>query len=967
MVNCPKCGSSFVSKYSDNYFCESCQTEFSVEFEFHGKDKHITTSTEDITIQNGYKRPKDNYELLDFVRDQNDFVINYLSKDKFDLNDSRDMKIDYIVRNFPLLKIEYGIVEAKDKLEHVDFLDGLDESMFNFLCNSFDIKEGNKQDKIYYLLFNDIGDIYLEMFRFESKQKDKVKISKLDDFVFNQICKYFEVSGDDKDEKINYLLQNYPQSDIEKQIDYAYEKLRFKDELASLEVFVFNYICKSLDVHSRYKKDKIDLLLENYSLPKIIREVNIGKKKLEFKESLENLDSLILDYICYKLEVPKKSKKDKIKFLLDNFSIKEIESEIKKGKIRITYKEKLSLLDDPIIYHLSKVFDVPYNNKRDQVDYLYYKVSLDSIKETANSAMKKYSLINDLNEDELKFLYNTLCIEEGSEIYEYENLKELYECIISNFSYNKIRCGKQLADKKLSFKDELNNLNDDEFEIIQDAYSLSDKSKDYCINFLLNNKSIREINRNFKKINAYNRLMETDELVFKLISDNLLFDASQNEKEANIKELINKYSLTGIYSEIRAANEKADICRELMKIDDLTFRFISDILLSDASQNVRESDVLTILKEYDSVKINSEIRIAKEKVKLYELLKNDEGLVQYLLYRFKIPKNLESKTEKLFYLIGRNVNIDIKSEISNFEDKNDEFKQLNSLNDQEFKALDKIDDILGDTKEEKIFNLISNKSKNNLNSLIEKIKENTKFINYLKNTDENVFKLVSNYFSVPEFSKDKKIDYLINEISKEEICKKINLFQDRFNYVNELDDDAFELLSKQFIISSKSNKEEIIIELLENKDFYLIKDKSSFISNNIEFYQYLYDLDEKIFNILFKELIAPYKKYANSNFSEKIHFIVKKYKFNDVKSKINEILEKLDYISDNLIDDNIYQNIFDEFNIAENLSKEEKIDYLNLNYPLDEIVEKIDHFISVSTFSGKIRYKFKNLFNRDEK
>lgn len=908
MVNCPRCGSSRVSKDSGKFKCDLCKTIFTASHDYVVED--IIFNNHPVFNDEQTEKYRKDLKKRHLLKNQDKMIIDYIYPNP-SFNGPKRVKIDHLVNHYSYEQIDNMISAAKKDLNGRFLLESLDATIFELLCSNLNVYEGSHYEKVLYLLKNfSKSDLEFEVNNIYRRYEYKLTLENLDGDTYKYLCHDLHVSGSTINEEIENLLNENSFMDIDYGLKRAKAKKEFKKDLESLEVYVFNHVCKSLDIHSRYKKDKIDLLLLNYSISEIEKEINSGRIKLECKEKLESFKTPFLNYICDDLDVSGNNKKDKINNILESFSIKEINDEINKVEIRLDYMNKLENLEDWLFEYICDDLSIMGTSENEKIHYILNDYQFHKLKNILNNVLEKFSIFKYLKSSEFKIYYDTLYFHNSQvkkqKFDRFSEKEDFYPILISDFSLNELKASKEIYDEKMEFKSKLKIMSDTQFEIIQEDFNILNESKGDSIDYLISNLTVKEINRELDKITLFDKLDSLDQLQLNFIFNSFPYLNHNNDNINKIKDILNKNSFE---------------------------------------------------------KINSEISDANDKAKYYNMLMgSDKELISYLCYEFSIYNDLSSKNNTIFNLISNHSLNDIKLRKSNFDNKFKEYGTLNSLSERELKRI-KLD--RSSSKEEKIYYLIDKYSKKELHDLFSRIDEEVKCMDALNDLKSDTFILTSKRLSVPDLSPDEKIDFILNNHSIRTIYDEISSSYVQLYTLESLDAFTLSFLSEKYLSSEQCDKNDVALNLLIKTSYSEIESDISLINKNKNSYKLLNELECNILKILFKWMYPSLEDDLNNYSRYEYMDLIAKTKTTILEENLNTVLEQLDYISNNLQDEKIYSKVFEDFEILEDLSHAEKIEYLSLNYPLEVVVEKIDHYIYVSTFSGKIITKLKKLFSKN--
>ena len=205
---------------------------------------------------------------------------------------------------------------------------------------------------------------------------------------------------------------------------------RMKKELNNFDEDILEYYISKYEIpdYCTKKEERIDYLAENYStiLEKdflYLKRNYFEPKNILLEDKLDDLDNFTLKLFFSKFELPffGTNKNRRIKYILENFSFKEIESAISSSKEEaIKRKEKtkelesqLDILDDDSLEVLYKKFHIsPHLRKEskrrslllDDPDIVLNEIN--QIKVANAEKMELIEKINSLSDEDINTLFN---------------------------------------------------------------------------------------------------------------------------------------------------------------------------------------------------------------------------------------------------------------------------------------------------------------------------------------------------------------------------------------------------------------------------------------------------------------------------------------------------------------------------------------------------------------------------------
>lgn len=645
---------------------------------------------------------------------------------------------------------------------------------------------------------------------------------------------------------------------------------------------------------------------------------------LEFNELLNDLEPHIFNFILDNLsEVPSDlSKKEQIEFITSNYSQDTIDDLIDEyNAFEIETTETLDSLEDDIFGLVTMGLDVPEDDKEEQISYIITNYSKDKIEYAIYEAELKRDIIEELEElDDEQFNLIVCHFNLSDEIGERETL---INCIFDNYSISQVKTAMEIADKKMVFYNDMLGFDDDVFSFICFNYS----SLDY------NNFKALE-NKESRKDKAY--------------------------------YLISNYSPSELHQKASEFVGKIDLFNSLDTLDEVFFRILIKNMNAYSFFLDRIAIIYNLMINYSDYIIYIEMDKARESFKTYDELRNLEDIkLLFLANYLNAPEemienwiNVSDFDNNIF----KDYDVNPKNHIISFyiddeeEEKEEELEvkrnKLFGINYFDFNPL-KLS-----PKEEIAYYIYKNKSEEDiiegLNSfpnvivdsdgnLVEGMNDSISNSNLKRDTDndsddnlddsdnkegDNISSNDDSTVKVDiEGADDGKSDEVEVKISDEDSDSNKTLDESDKDNSSEDSDDA--------------DKDSNSAEDLEGADGPEVaeKDSSRPEVSKEEFTKMLNELDGDVFKILTKKLAI-----VENNKVSIIDHIVSNYNYYEIEDRIKLISFKKDhYVRLDALDDATFSIFLKEFSTVPNsFNRFEKIDYIINNYSYGYIESRLE-------------------------
>ena len=236
-----------------------------------------------------------------------------------------------------------------------------------------------------------------------------------------------------------------------------------------------------------------------------------------------------------------------------------------------------------------------------------------------------------------------------------------------------------------------------------------------------------------------------------------------------------------------------------------------------------------------------------------------------------------------------------------------EFNEL--LNDLEPHIFNFITDNLSElpndlSKEEQIEFITSNYTQEEIEDLIEEYNmfeiEMTETLNSL---EDNILEMIAKGLKIPDFDKDKEINYIITNFPKDQIEYAIYDAELKYELQAELYDleyEEFELIANHFDLSKElHDKESIIDYMIENYTVSQINTAIEIADKKMVFYNEMLDFDDEVFSfICFNYASLDYNSFKSlenqDSRKDKAYYLISNYSPYELNQKAAYFANKID-------------------------------------------------------------------------
>lgn len=388
-------------------------------------------------------------EYVDYLFENYDEV--FISKIMKGLK-SYDNTIFSFYKIIAILRIESiqnRVERLEKKLELISEInDNYDEKFINRLMSEYPVKPTeeltSKISKIEFLVEMESDYIKSQIKNLENRMEYAKELkNSLDDDTLERLCEINEVPKryKNRNSRFEYMIKNHV--NIPKSLDKINEENRKMEFIDSFDDDTFNMLCEIREVPSECidKEDKIKYLISNFQMKQIESTIN----KINYGVELRNsLDDETLERLCEILEVPEgyEDRNSRIDYLImNNIDIKRGFKKIKKQNIRIDF---LNSIDDDIFSWLCEILEVPTEfSKENKIKYLLSNYTMKKIKSTIQKIEYMKKIENSLDDYTLSRLCEILDVP-----IEYVDKKSCMGYLMANFPLSKIKSTlKKVKDK----------------------------------------------------------------------------------------------------------------------------------------------------------------------------------------------------------------------------------------------------------------------------------------------------------------------------------------------------------------------------------------------------------------------------------------------------------------------------------------------------------------------------------------
>ena len=420
-------------------------------------------------------------------------------------NNTKEEKIKIILHNSPSDRIEDLIKKYTNQLKLENYLYNLDSTIFNILTK--DLSSNSKEQKIKILIEeNSLEKIKKDVKKIENKID---MINNIPEKRFNILCMNLNAFGSSKIKNIENLLKNHTMNRIQKELTNIKRNDEYVQYLMTLPDDTINELSLKFNVPCTYitKEDKCYYITNRHSKMDIGYEIYKINEYNKFKEYLKLQSDDTINKLRLRLQIPQvyDSKDIIIDYLLNNFSLDEIKYEInfnKEEKLRLI--KKYSELGNMIIYKLDNYFPelTGYNEKKDKINYLVENYSYIIIDERVNQI--KLNIEKETNK--FKLIFDKLMKKTQEKTFEHFSIIGFNrkEILFNNFSLNEINNYIKDFEREYFYPIFYNEIDEKVLSIIFEEFMIPPKlnSKKEKLDYLFNENYV---NRMCDVINAINK------------------------------------------------------------------------------------------------------------------------------------------------------------------------------------------------------------------------------------------------------------------------------------------------------------------------------------------------------------------------------------------------------------------------------------------------------------------------------
>lgn len=645
---------------------------------------------------------------------------------------------------------------------------------------------------------------------------------------------------------------------------------------------------------------------------------------LEFNELLNDLEPHIFNFILDNLsEVPSDlSKEQQIEFITSNYSQETIDDLIDEyNAFEIETTETLDSLEDDIFGLVAMGLDVPEDDKEEQISYIITNYSKDKIEYAIYEAELKREIIAELEElDDEQF---NLIVRHFNLSDEIGKRETLINSILDNYSISQVKTAIEIADKKMVFYNEMLGFDDDVFSFICFNYS----SLDY------NNLKALENNES-RKDKAY--------------------------------YLISNYSPTELHQKASEFFAKIDLFNSLDSLDEVLFRILIKNMNAYSFFLDRLDIIYNLMINYSDYIIYIEMDKARESFRTYDELRNLEDIkLLFLANYLNAPEEMIENWIKVSDFdnnIFKDYDVNPKNHIISFyiDDEEEEKEEEPKVKRNSLFGINyfEINPLKLSPKEEIAYYIYKNKSEEDI------IEGLNSFPNVIVDSDGNLVEGMNDSISNSNLKRDTdndSDDNLDDSDNKEgdnissndDSTVKVDIEgvddgkSDEVEVkISDEDSDSDKTLDESDKDNSSegsddADKDSNSAEDLEGADVPEVAEKDSprpEVSKE-EFTKMLNELDGDVFKILTKKLAI-----VENNKISIIDHIVSNYNYYEIEDRIKLISFKKDhYVRLDALDDATFNIFLKEFSTVPNsFNRFEKIDYIINNYSYGYIESRLE-------------------------
>ena len=929
---------------------------------------------------------------------------------------SKEEKINYILKN-SFEDIPIKINEIESKLMFANKLENLEDYVFNWVFKSYSVQNIlSKVDKCDYLVLNfDDIDIDKKIGIAIDRYNLYKTVYDLNDKVYEYLLYELGISDlESKEEQIDAIIDSNSDEKIDAAIMLSKSRYEYAKKIRALESGVFDLLCKYFSVNEKLEfEEKIDYLVLNFDNTDIYNKICIAIESYYLYKIIYDLNDKVYEYLLYELGIPDlESKEEQIDAIIDSNSEDKISSAIMLSKSRYEYAKKIRALDDNIFDILCENLSVSGSSKDDKIDDLLFKYDINYLKSEKTKIERRVDLFNKLNN-----LDNRLfkILEHKLSVPDFESKEDKINYILDN-NIKEIPNLMGEITNDLIFSKELEELDDYVFNNLSKILNVPDglskvEKCDYIVSYYTKLEISTNIRKSQNRFKEFSRLKDLDGKLFDYSSFILMNESDDSKeicqfnkllKEEKTDYLLDNYTATQINDAINLSTEKLKLYDTFNSLKKNTFTHLSLYMGVPDYCSTQEEKIDYLVLNNENEILMDKLNYIRERMEVFERLDilNDKTF-SYLEMelnlneediKFDSSYNLTDREEKIHYIL-LNKKGHIFEPLSKAENKNKLNEKLNSLKDIIFNVLcdvlmvPKEGYAINDSRENKIDYLISNYSIPEIEDEIGIIEKIEKIFIKLDFKDNRIVLYFKDYLNLSlnqvNLDKESKIKLLFKNNSNEDINKTIERINEKLSLFDKLDhlmDSTFKLLILDFHINDSLSKKEKIDCLVNNFDKEEINKEIEFIKENIILYNEISEFEDKKLSLLFKDLADPGTFDLNE---EKIWNILKNNTISKIQKCIDLADEKLNLYNKICLFDNLFLELFcNRFDInfdSKNQSdKEEAIFSILLNFTYEMVqtnyqfvLDKIDlsnrYFDKIISFSDKYFNQFFNEFDLDDK
>lgn len=253
---------------------------------------------------------------------------------KLSFNKSQEDLLSFLVENYSKKDLLELINNAKKELID-DLKSKIDDILLKRLCQRNFFKNCSKEFIVDAMIEKfTVEEIWIEINHIKKDLRNEFfdRITKqLDDKLINALCKKYSLENCENNSVVNYLIDNFLENEIFEEIESA--KIIVRQELfdkvnETLDEEVVKLYWVRFNLEKCSKELVCNYLVDNFTEEEIFNLVEIKNHQL-FQKLNKTIDNKMLPKLCKKVSYGQRDKIQLISYLLNNYTVEEIEKEIK--------------------------------------------------------------------------------------------------------------------------------------------------------------------------------------------------------------------------------------------------------------------------------------------------------------------------------------------------------------------------------------------------------------------------------------------------------------------------------------------------------------------------------------------------------------------------------------------------------------------------------------------------------------